>query len=106
MAKQQFRGMEELTRQTQALAAFSPSVDGIPTDGITDGGEMSSDLVRPTCDEPDPQKGGARQLLLDLEVGDRVAWLVGPGGHHGARSAVAPDRGVDRAAAGVGPAVD
>jgi hypothetical protein len=76
MPKQQIRGVEKLAGQTQSFTALSPSVDGIATDGVSDRGKMRTDLMGPTCDQPDPQKGGPRQLLLDLEVGHGVARLV------------------------------
>jgi hypothetical protein len=54
MVKQQICGMEELAGQTQALAADTPSVDGVSTHGVTDRSEVRADLVGTAGHQSDP----------------------------------------------------
>src|SRR5215217_1093670 len=106
MTKRQIFGVEELAGQSEASAAGAAAVQRIATDRIPDRGKVRAYLVRPPGDEPDAQQRGPRQLLLDLEVRDRVARLVGASRHDRPRSPIATDRRIDRPAAGVGPPVD
>src|SRR4051794_40938503 len=106
MAKQQICGVEKLSGEPQSGAAGSPAVDGVATDGVADRREVRSDRVGAARAEPYAQQRGARQLLLDLEVRDRIARLVCARRHHRPRTAIAADRRVDRPAAGIWAAVD
>src|SRR3954466_11703170 len=72
---------------------------------MADGGEVHADLVRAPRLEPDPQQRGARVGGLDLEMRARLARAVRVRGVRRAVAAVAADRGVDRAGAGVRAAV-
>ena len=69
-------------------------------DRMADGQQVGADLVRAAGLEPHPQQREVLEGLLDLEVRDRLARLVGLGRDARPHAPVAADRGVDRAGAG------
>src|SRR4051794_30395549 len=76
-----------------------PAIGGIAGQGMSDGGEMSPDLMSAPGLQAGLEVGLGTQLLEHGEVGARFA-RSGPGDSHSvALPWGAPDRGVDRACA-------
>ena len=82
------------------------AVLGVAGHGVADRLQVGADLVRAAGLEPHPQQRVAVEHALGLEVGDRGAAVGGVGRHAGAHAAVAAERRLDRAGAGVGAALD
>src|SRR3954470_23914331 len=96
MRETQPLGVEELALEAELVRA---SIDRVARNREVDRGEMDSDLVRAAGLELHVQERMPREELDELEVRDRVAWLVGIERVAHRLTAVAADRRLDATAA-------
>src|SRR5207253_8394121 len=73
---------------------------------VPDRGEVNPDLMGAACFESDPEQSGARERPLDLDMSPCLPGAVRPDRVAGPVAAVAADRSVDGAGAGIRAPVD
>jgi hypothetical protein len=93
--------MEKLARKPKTTPTFASPVLRIADDWMPDGRHVGAYLVGAAGLEADAEEGGSRVARHDLEVCSRETRGVASNRDHLAVCAVAPDRRIDRAGAGV-----